>query len=110
MVLFFLSSCTQKVDNILTPPDDLIPRDEMVDIIVDMHIYDAIMVTNQKKSKKPHESKYYFYKSVMEKHNITKEKFERNFEYYHQDIDVMDEIYADVITKLSKMQSEAQRE
>lgn len=108
--IIFLTGCTQKVEKTSIPPDDLIARDEMVNIIVDMHIYDAIMMINQKKSKKPRESKYFYYKSVMKKHNITREKFERNIEHYQQNLDEMDDIYADAITKLSKMHSEAQRD
>ena len=83
----------------------------MVDIIVDMHIFDAVMASEQKKvGKKVQNQKYYLYNSIMEKHNITRERFEKSFKYYQHDFEVMDDIYADVITKLSIMKSEVERE
>ena len=51
-------------------------------------------------------SKYYLHNSVMEKYSITREGFEESFSYYAHNLKVMDEIYAEAITKLSKMQSE----
>ena len=111
LLFFSLASCTKKVEDKIKPPDDLITREEMVDIIVDMHIFDAVMASEQKKvGKKAQNQKYYLYNSIMEKHNITRERFEKNFKYYQHDFEVMDDIYADVITKLSIMKSEVERE
>jgi len=115
-LIYFLSlflilqvNCTRQLDKKVLPPDDLIPREKMVDIIVDMKIYDAILKTKQKKA--PSEvdfSKYYIHNSILEKYDITRERFESSLTYYHHDLEVMDEIYADAITKLSKMQSEVE--
>ena len=44
----------------------------------------------------------------MEKYGITREQFETSFNYYLVDLDVMDNIYARAITKLSKMKSEVE--
>lgn len=111
LLFFSLASCTKKVEGKIKPPDDLITREEMVDIIVDMHIFDAVMASEQKKGgKEVQNQKYYLYNSIMEKHNITRERFDESFKYYQHDFEVMDDIYADVITKLSIMKSEAERE
>ncbi len=111
LLFFSLVSCTKKVEDKIKPPDDLIAREEMVDIIVDMHIFDAVMASEQKKGgKNVQYQKYYLYNSIMEKHNITRERFDESFKYYQHDFEVMDDIYADVITKLSIMKSEADRE
>ncbi|MCD4788648.1 MAG: DUF4296 domain-containing protein [Bacteroidales bacterium] len=111
LLFFSLASCTERVEDKIKPPDDLITREEMVDIIVDMHIFDAVMASEQKKGgKEVQNQKYYLYNSIMEKHNITRERFDESFKYYQHDFEVMDDIYADVITKLSIMKSEAERE
>jgi hypothetical protein len=111
VTLILHSGCTEKVREKAIPPNDLIPRDEMVDIIVDMHLYDAIIWKEQKtKTKKIQVEKLFLYESILEKYHITKEKFESSMGFYQSDLEVLDEIYADVITKLSKMKSETEKE
>ncbi len=103
--------CTEKVRVKAIPPVNLIPRDEMVDVIVDMHLYDAIIWKEQKtKLKKIQVEKLFLYESILEKYHITKEQFESSMGFYQSDLEVLDEIYADVITKLSKMKSETEKE
>lgn len=84
----------------------------MVDIIVDLEIYDAIINTESKKKdnkKVVDYKKFHLYNSILEKHNITKDQFNRSFEYYQHDLEYLDGIYADAITRLSKMKSEADK-
>lgn len=85
----------------------------MVDIIVDLEIYDAIINTeSKKKDNKPiiHYKKYYLYNSILEKYDITREQFNQSFEYYQNDLEFLDGMYADAITQLSKMKSEVDKE
>ncbi|RLD55738.1 MAG: hypothetical protein DRJ05_12460, partial [Bacteroidetes bacterium] len=42
--------------------------------------------------------------------HISREQFESSMGFYQSDLEVMDEIYADVITKLSIMKSEMEKE
>jgi hypothetical protein len=109
--LIFQLGCTEKVREKQVPPEDLIPRDEMVDVIVDMHLYDAIIWKKQKnKIKKIQFDKFFLYESILEKYHISREQFESSMSYYQSDLEVLDEIYADVITKLSILKSETEKE
>ena len=104
-LVFF--GCTQKIETVFDPPENLIQEDQMVDIVVDLLILDAILVEKQKKKSKDLDfSKYYIHNSVMEKYNITRESFEESFNYYAHNLEIMDEIYVEAITKLSKMKDE----
>ena len=112
-ILSFLMvfGCTQKIETVVVPPENLIPQDEMVDIVVDLLFLDAILVKKQKKKSDDLDfSKYYLHNSILEKYNITRANFEDSFKYYSHDLKLMDEIYADAITKLSKMQGEIDSE
>jgi hypothetical protein len=106
-VLFLAFGCTHKIKEKESVPADLIAKDQMVAIIVDLKVMDAILALKQRK-KDPdlHDTKYYLYNSVMEKYGITRDKFERSMEYYQRDLMVLDEIYEEAITKLSKMKGE----
>jgi hypothetical protein len=109
--LILLHSCKPSVDHISQAPADLIPRDEMVDIIVDMRLLDAIISTKQKsKDKDVEDTKYFLYNSILEKYGITNEQFESSHSYYQQDLTVMDEIYGEAIARLSKMKGEIDKE
>ena len=103
--------CTQKIETKISPPENLIPQEQMVDIFVDLLLYDAILVKKQKrKSKDIDFAKYYLRNSIMEKYNITRQSFEESFNYYAHNFKLMDDIYAEAITKLSKMQGEIETE
>lgn len=106
-LILSLLGCKPVVEKMDPPPDDLIPRDEMVDIIVDLQLMEAILVTKQKsKAKDLDFTKYYVYNSILAKYKITRDQFERSHAYYQQDLKTMDEIYEEAITRLSKMKLE----
>ena len=111
LVFVILSGCTTDISEKRgNPPPDLIPRNEIVDVIADMHLYDAVMKEKQKKHRDVQKSKYYLYQTVMDKYHITREQFESSLTYYQQDLDEYNKIYDDVIEKLSKMKAEAAAE
>jgi hypothetical protein len=103
--------CTQKVELKKAAPDDLIPREQFIDILVDIKIFDAILAMKQRKKLTDMDyTKYFIHNSIMEKYSISRQRFERSLEYYQQDMEEMDAIYAEAITRLSKMKSEAEKE
>ena len=111
LFLILLSSCTQKIKDEAIPFENLIPREEMVDIIVDLQIYDAVISSQQKRKRNSKEidyNKYFLHNSILNKYEITRDQFEKSFKYYQHDLGVLDEIFADAITKLSKMKSETE--
>lgn len=109
LLVFF--GCTQKVETVVNTPENLIQQDQMVDIVVDLLILDAILVKKQKKKSKDLDfSKYYLHNSILEKYNITREEFDASFKYYAHNLKVMDAIYAEAITKLTKMQGKIESE
>jgi hypothetical protein len=106
-LLVLFSGCTSKIKDSSPEPNDLIPKEQMVDIFVDLKIMDAILASKQRKKETDlHFTKIYYHNSIMEKYGITRDRFVRSFEYYERDLEVLDEIYEEAITKLSKMKSE----
>lgn len=104
-------SCTEHLEKEIKPPSDLISYDTMVDIMVDFRLMDAALVYEQRSgSPKLSDIKYYLHNSILQKYQITREQFTSSFDYYQQDLNVMDKMFADAITKLSKMKSEIERE
>lgn len=109
--LLLIFGCTQKIETSVEPPEDLVPQEQMVDIVTDLFIMEAILIDKQKKKSEDfHFAKYYLHNSILEKYNITRKNFEDSFNYYAHDLKTMDEIYADAITKLSKLQEDVKTE
>ncbi|GAB4322287.1 MAG: hypothetical protein Kow00127_14920 [Bacteroidales bacterium] len=89
------------------PPDDLIPYDTMVDIMVDLRLMDAILLQEQKKgSSLLNEQKFYLFRSIEQKYGITRDRFDRSFAWYQNDLELLDKMFADAITRLVKMKEE----
>ena len=106
-----ISSCTQKLNKETEPPADLINRDSMVSIFVDLRLMDAVVNYEQRQGNwKINDIKFYMHNSIMDKYGITREQFERSFTYYQTNLEVIDQIYADAITRLTKMKSKIEIE
>lgn len=46
------------------------------------------------------------FEKIFTKHNISKEKYEESITYYEQNLEIYENIYEKVITKLSQLQAE----
>jgi hypothetical protein len=93
-------------ENKIQPPNHLIPRDEMISILVDIHLVEASFKTNPVRKEDPYTYSSVYYESVFKKYSITRKDFEENLKYYQQDIKDFDKMYEEVITRLSKLQSD----
>lgn len=83
----------------------VIPEDEMVDIMVDMHLAEA-MVYLDSKTFNDREDKLEAYNSVFEKYDITKERLDSSIRYYMENAPVYLSIYGKVVERLNRMKDE----
>jgi hypothetical protein len=83
-------------------PGDLLNQNQMSDVLSEMHIADAIAngtkVGNQDSV---NQAAINFNQYILTKHNISHEQFTESFNFYKQNPELMDSIYAEVLTKLS---------
>ncbi|MFU8844524.1 MAG: DUF4296 domain-containing protein [Bacteroidales bacterium] len=113
MLIFGLlwAGCSTKIDKKPDAPADLIHRDTMVNIIADLTLMDAIVFFEQRQgTTKTNEISYFIHNSIMEKYHITRDRFERSFVYYQHDLAGFDKIMADVITRLTILKTETEKE
>jgi hypothetical protein len=106
-----LWSCTDKLERKTEPPADLIAYDTMINVMIDLRLMDAALVQEQKEGNaKVNDLKYYLHNSILEKYHISREQFKSSFEYYQNDLKVIDKMFAEAITRLTKMESEVEHE
>ena len=102
--LFVFYACGSR-DEKLKVPDNIIQPDEMVSILVDFHLVEASLSLSQDKHEDVNQTTNFRYRSVMEKHKISRAKFDESIRYYSSHMKEMHKIYQQVVVELSTTQS-----
>jgi len=81
-------------------PDSVIPKDKMVNVLVDMHTADAVLskVRNQDTMLMMASSKYYY---IFKKYSIDSAKFTNSLKYYYFEPNGLNEMYKQVLDTLT---------
>lgn len=87
-------------------PSDLLSQSQMSSIIADLHIADAITASKVLSPDSANREAIYFRESVFNKHNTNKQQFTASLDFYKQNPEQLDSVYAEVITKLSSTESQ----
>ena len=101
--LLFLS-CTS--NTILEPPKDLIPKEKMISIFVDLHLAQA--AKNIKNLKEKRNENYF--QLVYDKYQIDTIKFNESNEYYASLIDEYHAMFVEVEDRLTKLEEQYMEE
>lgn len=106
-----LTSCyTSHEKTLLAKPDDLIIRDSLINLLAEIELIESAIRDKQNLGHEIDDLNEAFYATVFKKYNVSKEQFNRSMDYYKQDLNEMNDIYEDVITRLSVIESEVQHE
>jgi hypothetical protein len=96
-LLFMGISCVNKP----TPPEGIMSQQEMVDFLIDLHIIEAKVSM----SRIPNDSVKLFFDyvevSLNLKHHLTDSIYKKSYQYYLENIDLMEEIYSAVVDSMS---------
>ena len=106
-LLIFLVACNG--NNLFNSrPSDVLPGEQMIPLLVDIHLADAALKLNQVGQNPGNVNLYYStsFAPVFKKHKTTPAVFEISMNWYSRNIDNLDEIYAEVITRLSTLESQ----
>ncbi|MCK4661745.1 MAG: DUF4296 domain-containing protein [Bacteroidales bacterium] len=103
-IVILFSGCGQnRIRNI---PEDIIPRDSMISLMVDIHLADGILSVKKFNS---HKHKYQiesYYAYILQKHSYTREQYDSSVVFYSNYPEEYDIMYEEVLTELSKMEGE----
>ena len=89
-------------------PEGLIPEKKMVDMLVDLHLADAMyqIKENRLAGKNVKIKSEDFYYSVLAKYNVPDSVFEKSIIYYSCFPKDFEKIYASVLDRVSQMKEE----
>ena len=95
-----LSSCSRKPDVL---PPGILPRDKMTDVLVDIHLAESGPQSSGITSMQLSQIMAGKYDEVMKTHHIRYTQFRTSFEYYLEHPTDLDEIYQEVVNRLTAM-------
>ena len=99
LFLLFISSCTEKI------PEDVLTKEEMTTILIDMHLAEA-KVSSLGLRKDSSDLLYeVMEKRILEKQEISEATYLRSYNYYLDNIKLMEDVYGRVVDSLSLRES-----
>jgi len=101
LLVISLFSCGKK-----EIPDYVIPFDDMVDIIVEIHITDGLLTVGKVRRELVKTDTSNYYNEILNNYNYQRHDFDTSLYYYSKNINEYDLIYDEVLNRLSKMDAE----
>lgn len=93
----------------LPPPENLMPREQFVEVMVEVQLIEAVFNQNMIRSDEPRMRIARYYKETFERLGVDREDFEATHTWYHRNPDLLQEVYDEVISILSQRQSALER-
>jgi hypothetical protein len=108
LVLFV--SCSGKQNLIPGMGDDVLSREEMTDLLVDINLAESGLRVGNVQRTQASDSLYQqsLFLEVFKKNDVTPDQFNSSLDYYSRRVDDMNEIFGEVINRLTVMQAELQ--
>jgi hypothetical protein len=98
------SSCSKSAVKI---PGDIISKDSMVFILMDVHIAEAGVKSLSADSLMINTKTYYEF--IYKKHQITEEQFQKSMRFYTYQPELLQEIYVKMTEEMSKKEAEVNK-
>lgn len=105
IILLMGSSCSSLSSEDTDIPVDLIPRDKMIIILADMQISEAFLDDLRKSGVRTNDSSLLYFQKVFIKNQVSPLEFENSLLYYKKNLEQMDMIYTDVVTRLNELKA-----
>lgn len=102
--LCMIAACGNKETEM---PSDVIPQDKMMHVLMDIHLAEAGLRTeNTFRADSLTQMTVNYYQFIFDKHQVTKEEFRRSFRFYTDNPEMMEKIYQKMIEEMSKKEAE----
>lgn len=104
LALLLFVGCEQEKEEQV--PADVIPREQMIDIMVDAWFMESVIHNTIKEYERLEPVSVSMYKNFFEEHDITKEQFEQSIKYYMRDDETSQEFVQDCSQRFEERKEE----
>jgi len=102
MISLFLWSCAPNKEELVIP-GRIIPIDKMTSILVDVQLAEGALIYKRSSGQVYSDFKEYYYTFVFNKYEITRTQFDKSMDFYKENLDILDNIYEEVVRRLEEM-------
>ncbi len=103
LLLLLMAACGKSR---LRVPEEFLQPDEMVDLLVDIHLVDGTLYRAPLIREEKEDSAFNQYAAILSKYKLTRTHFDSTIHFYTQYPDDFAKIYSEVLKKLSVMEEE----
>lgn len=104
---FFLALVMSCSNDEVRIPNDILSEKQMISILIDVHLSDALAASEKLKEVRTlNQVKKLYFLSVLEKHQIDEESFEKSLTFYKAHPAVFYDLYEEVLIELTKRDAE----
>lgn len=103
ILLFTIISCDEPV---VPKPENLIKKNQMIEILVDIHLAEATYNKVRYDSTMKDMTSAHFYYSILEKYQVPDSVFEQSFVFYASVPKDFEKMYREVMNELSRIEQE----
>jgi hypothetical protein len=102
-MLLFVAGCKEKFPSV---PSDIIPIKKMENILIDMHISDAVAETKTMGGGKAEmKLSEQYYMQIYKNYGITKADFLKSYTFYQNNPVLLNQLYDNVLGEMSKREA-----
>lgn len=91
-------------------PDYVISHDDMVNIIIDIHLTDGLFTNNKVRRKLAKKDSSNYYNAILNNYGYTRADFDTSVHFYSKNINEYDKIYEEVLNRLGEMETKLKQE
>ena len=91
-------------------PDYVIPHDDMVNIIIDIHLTDGLLTNNKIRRKLAKKDSLNYYNVILNNYGYSRADFDTSVYFYSKNINEYDKIYEEVLNSLGEMETKLKQE
>ncbi|MEK6615340.1 MAG: DUF4296 domain-containing protein [Bacteroidota bacterium] len=103
-ILVLLFSCGSSQEKQIVIPSDVLPKEKMAEVIMDIHIAEAEADIIKLSDSSATDLDVSLGQKIFEKNKITKEQYEKSLSFYIDHPELLNEVYEKALNELSKMQ------
>ena len=106
--ILFIFSIACKNQN--QAPENIIPKEQMVDIIVKIHLADGMFTINEVRRKYASKDSTNYYDNIFEEYGYTRQDFDTSIYYYSHQINEYNKIYIEALNRLNELETKVKEE
>ena len=105
-IFLITTSCYHENHPQIVPPEHLLSRNDMVNVLTDIYITEGILTYHRMNKNFTDDMSAMYYDKIFNAHHISHRVLKDNLKYYNSTPEIMEQILEDVLANLSKMQAE----